>query len=308
MKGKYTKKRKKNVGFFWILLVTVLLCAGIFCLWLLADKQPENVTDPSAPAASQSTAPGETGVPGETAGSIGSSEESGSTEPSDGEGADVPSESAEPSEPDDSTRPQVSTEPAETEAPFRTINLGYGVNLEKVAKYTGIYMEDGSDELVSGVMMIRVTNTGEEDIQLMDIEVAYQERIYRFKLTNLAAGATAALLELDRAAMPQGNPSGAVAKNTVLFPEPMAANPESFEISGMSGAMNVKNISGADISGDIYVYYKYKTQGVYYGGITFRVSVRGGLKADEVRQIMTSHFDPDRCEVVMIEVKQADGI
>ena len=31
-------------------------------------------------------------------------------------------------------------------------------------------------------------------------------------------------------------------------------------ISGMSGAMNVKNISDHDISGDIYVYYKYKTQ------------------------------------------------
>jgi hypothetical protein len=71
--------------------------------------------------------------------------------------------------------------------------------------------------------------------------------------------------------------------------------------------MNVKNISDSDIEGNIYVYYKYKTQDLFYGGITFRVTVEGGLKAGEIRQLMTSHFNPDTCQVVMVETVQRDG-
>ncbi len=198
------------------------------------------------------------------------------------------------------------TLPAETEAPFQAINLGYGVYIEKVGSYTGIYMEDGSDQLVSGVMMIRIHNTGDDDIQLMNVLVHYTDADFRFMVTNLPAGATAVVLERDRKACPEGVPTAALAENVVLFEEKMDPRGEMFEISGMDGALNVKNISDTDVTGDIYVYYKYKTQDIYYGGITFRVSISGGLKAGEVRQIMTSHFNPDSCEVLLVQIVETN--
>jgi len=65
--------------------------------------------------------------------------------------------------------------------------------------------------------------------------------------------------------------------------------------------LNVKNISGADIGEDIYIYYKYTFGISLYGGITFRTKVQGGLKADELKQVMTSHFNPDTCVIVDVE-------
>lgn len=267
MKGKYSRKKKKNTGFRWIFAVVVLLILGIAALWIAAMAQEEPQLQP----------PETTQAP-------------------------------EPSAQNTETESAPATEaPDETMSPVLPINLGYGVYLEKVSKYTGIYMEDGSDEMVSGVMMIQITNTGEDDIQLMRIEVAYPEANYRFQVTNLPAGSSAVLLELSRQAMPEGNPISAVTSDVVLFPENMTVDTSAFEISGAAGMMNVKNISGADIDGEIYVYYKYKTQDVFYGGITFRVTVQGGLKAGEIRQLMTSHFNPDTCQVVMVETVQQNG-
>lgn len=222
----------------------------------------------------------------------------------------LPPETTQAPETEPTTEAPTETEPVQTtepEEPFQSINLGYGVYFEEVRSYTGTYMEDGSDQLVSNVMMIRVTNTGEDDIQLMNIEVGYPEQVFHFTVTNLPAGGTAVLLELDRAAKPQGNPISAVASNVVLFSEKMQADLSAYEISGADGALNVKNISGADITGDIYVYYKYKIQDIYYGGITFRVKIEGGLPAGEIRQVMTSHYNPDNCQVIMIETVQSDG-
>ena len=270
MKGKYTKKKKKNTGFRWILAVCLLLIIGIAALWIAAMSRDPAVLPPvettQAPAAETTAAP-ETAAPETNA----------------------------------------AAQSTETEEPFQPINLGYGVYLEKVSAYTGIYMEDGSDELVSGVMLIRVNNTGDDDIQLMNITVSSGGESYRFKLTNLPSGAEAVLLELDRARMPESSDFSAIAEDVVLFQEPMRADFDTYEISGMPGAMNVKNISDKDISGDIYVYYKYRTQDMYYGGITFRISIQGGLKAGEVRQVMTSHFNPDTCEILVIEEIQING-
>lgn len=269
MKGKYSKKKQKNTGYRWILITLILLVLGIGGLWVAASLGGEDT--PLPPETTQS--PETTQVPETTL-------------------------------PPETTAPQASVAEGE---PFQPINLGYGVFLERVDSYTGTYMEDGSDQLVSGVMMIRVTNTGEEDIQLMNIQVAYADAVYNFMLTNLPAGGTAVLLELDRAPMPEGAPISATVDSVTLFSEPMEADFSVFEISGNDGVLNVKNISDADIGGTVYVYYKYKIQDVYYGGITFRVTIEGGLAADEIRQIVTSHYNPDNCEILMVEAVQTDG-
>lgn len=269
-KGKYAKK--KNTGVRWSLIVLLLIAVGLSGLWIVAQNQEL-----------ASVIPTETSHIPETEQRVEGSAEA---------------------EPAQTTEVAQSTEPEEI---FQSINLGYGVSLEEVRSYTGTYMEDGSDQLVSDVMMIRVHNSSEDDIQLMNIDVGYIDETYHFVVTNLPAGETAVLLEQERAPMPVGNPVSAVASNVVLFADNMHVDLSIYEVSGADGVLNVKNVSGADISGDIYVYYKYKIQDVYYGGITFRVRIEGGLAIGEIRQVVTSHYNPDNCEVIMIETILTNG-
>ena len=124
----------------------------------------------------------------------------------------------------------------------------------------------------------------------------------RFKLTNLAVGKRAVLLDLDRKPAEGGTPEAVELDSVALFQEPMELHEDVIEIGGLEGMLNVKNISDTDISGDIHIYYKYAAQDIYYGGITFRVRIQGGLKAGELRQIPAGHFDPKGCEIIQVTI------
>lgn len=189
------------------------------------------------------------------------------------------------------------TEPTEQKP---LVDLGNGLEIWEIHNYAGSYMEDGSNETVSGVMMLIVSNSSENDLQLADITLTYPDADYVFEVTNLPAGASAVLLERDRQSAPDGIPESTSVANLVFFQEPMSPHEDIFEISGMEGMLNVKNISDGDIDGDIYVYYKYSSSDLYYGGITFRAKVEGGLAAGEIRQISTGHYDPDSCTILAV--------
>ena len=197
----------------------------------------------------------------------------------------------------------VTTVPVETDPSdeMQPINLGYELILEEVGEYTGAYMEDGSDEIVSGIMMARIANTGDQDLQFCKVELTFENDKFLFEITDFPAGATVIALEKNRALMTDEVLSSASLENVAFFNEGMNIYADIFETSGASGMLNVKNISNSDISSDIYIHYKNYIGDMYYGGIAYRVKIEGGLKAGEIRQIMTGHYDPKNCTIVAIE-------
>lgn len=209
-----------------------------------------------------------------------------------------------PRDPTDASWEPTAETPEETAAEpvLQTIDLGYGLELIDSGKYTGLYMEDGSNEVLSDVMMIIVENKGQQDIQLARISAVCGAEPYSFTLTNLAVGARAVLLEQDR--RPAAVLTSAVADTCALFREPMSTEEGRIQVSGLDGMVNVKNISGTDISGDIYVYYKYAADDIFYGGVTFRVRVEDGLKAGELRQIPAGHFTAVGSTVVQVTIHE----
>ena len=54
-------------------------------------------------------------------------------------------------------------------------SLGNGVVIRSVTKYSGTFVEDGTDRDVEDIIQLRVENTSEEDIQFLRIK-AEQER------------------------------------------------------------------------------------------------------------------------------------
>lgn len=210
---------------------------------------------------------------------------------------------------DAQTEPSVQIDPSAQTAPSQPIvidsveavslALGNGLKIQDVGSYTGIYMEDGSDEPVTGVLMCLVTNDSEKDVQLLKFTLSNGSQTASFSLTNLPAGESVVVLESSRMEYAPGFTQAEV-QNYAEFPAPMSLCADKIEISAFEQAMNITNISGEDISGDILIYYKNSAADVFYGGITYRVRIEGGLKANEIRQLMPSHFNAAGSTVVLV--------
>ncbi len=181
-----------------------------------------------------------------------------------------------------------------------SLDFGEGIICTEVGSYTGLFMEDGTDEAVSNVMRIVVKNTSEEDLQYAELSLVYDKEVREFSVSNLPSGESCVLLEKNRQALIESEPDDYVTEHAVFFNEAMSLMENLFEITGEDGVLNVKNISSKNVSGDVVVYYKYAVDDVYYGGITFRVRITGGIKSGEIRQIPAVHYDKESSVLSMV--------
>lgn len=180
-------------------------------------------------------------------------------------------------------------------------DLGSGVAVTGVLPYTGIFMEDRTDDVVTDVLAIQVTNSGDKYVQTMDITLTAGDVQAQFSLSTLFPGETVVVLEKNRMAYSTAPVFDQVQTSAVaLFDEHPGMCEEKLEIQCLDGVINVTNISGEDIPGDVLIYYKNYVSGLYYGGITYRIRLEGGMKAGEIRQGTAAHFNPDNSTVVFV--------
>ena len=218
----------------------------------------------------------------------------------------VPTDAVTPETPETSaTVPQVTVpEPTiEEVVNIEGTSIGNDLIVRNIGSYTGAFVEDGSNEIVSGVLMLVVANIGDDDIQYAEITLPTDAGDAKFTLSTLPAGESVVLLEQNR--MPHTgdeDASRAVSDNVAFFSEPLSLREEQLKLQILDGAINVSNISGADIEGDIVIYYKNAATDLYYGGITYRVRIEGGMKADEIKQIMASHFSESGSKIMFVTV------
>ncbi len=216
---------------------------------------------------------------------------------------------AQPSEDTSAGDDQTDTQPQNTvafeEVEQTSLNLGYGLSVTDVGKYTGVYMEDGTDEIVSGILMIVVTNSGQEAIQYAKITMPVSGGEAVFTLSTLPAGQSVVLLEQNRLKWSASEAyNNVLMENLAVFSEPLSLCEDRLKLQILNGAINVTNISGKDITGDISIYYKNSAVDLYYGGITYRVTITGGMKAGEIKQIMASRFSDSGSKIMFVTVGQ----
>lgn len=212
-------------------------------------------------------------------------------------------------EPETTAQPET-TAPAETESQTQLstepgtqglFDLGSGVLVTDYIAYTGAFMEDRTDEVVTDVLAIQVTNTGEKYIQTMDITLVAGDTQAEFSLSTLFPGETVIVLEKNRMAYSTAPEfERAEASSVALFDGHPGMCEDKLKIQCLDGVINITNISDEDISGDILIYYKNYIGGKYYGGITYRIRVTGGLKAGQIHQGTAAHFNPDNSTVVFV--------
>lgn len=180
-------------------------------------------------------------------------------------------------------------------------DLDHGLRVEKIGSYTGIYMEDGSDEVVSGVAMIIVTNTGDEYVQYAEVSLTYEKAEATFALSTLFPGESVVVLEKNRVSYSElSGEVDAKTNNVSIFNEIPDLCEDKLEVQVLDGAINISNISDENITGDIVIYYKNCAGDMLYGGITYRVRITRGLKTGEIRQIMSEHFNASGSSILFI--------
>lgn len=182
-------------------------------------------------------------------------------------------------------------------------SLGMGLTLLDVDKYSGIYMEDGTDEIVTNVLMLIVRNDGDRAIQYAELTIPTSGGEARFSLSTLPVGESIVLLEQSRMLWSAGEDySNVSAGNVAVFSEPLTLCEDQLKFQTLNGVINVTNISGEEITGDIVIYYKNAAVDLLYGGITYRIRLEGGLKVDEIRQIMASHFAQSGSRIMFVTI------
>lgn len=180
-----------------------------------------------------------------------------------------------------------------------TADLGQGISITGAGRYSGIYMEDGSDAVTDNVLMITVRNDSASTLQYAEITVATSTGTAKFSVSTLAPSATAVLLEKEKMRCEEDTvPQSAAMANAVFFAEEPTLCEDRLEITAGDGAITVKNISATDIAGDIAVYYKNFSDGIYYGGITYRSTLSGGLGVGEERTLTAIHYKTEGSRVM----------
>ena len=178
---------------------------------------------------------------------------------------------------------------------------GYGMEITAIEKYAGVYYEAGDDRKVDGVLMIEVTNTGDDYIQYAEITLTGDSGTANFSLSTLFPGESMVVLEKDMKAYSEHIVyTAAEANNVALFSEVPSLCTDKLQIQQLDGAINVINVSSEAIDGEIMIYYKNSIDGLLQGGITYRIRITDGLEAGEIRQIMADHFSGTESRIMFV--------
>ena len=180
------------------------------------------------------------------------------------------------------------------------IDLGNGIVITGIGRYAGMYMEDSTNEPVSGVLMIFVTNRSEKTLQYGEITL-WGTNDAHFSISTLSPGANMVALETSRLpyAADGGYTSGTLSSVVFFDAEPTLCG-DKLWIETLDKTFQITNITDSQIEGDIVIYYKNYRDGVFYGGITYRVRLSGGLKPGETRQVFSSHYTVSGSQIVFV--------
>ncbi len=179
-------------------------------------------------------------------------------------------------------------------------DLGEGLKVVTVGNYTGVFFEDGTDEIVTDILMIELYNSSDKDLQLARIKLKYPDFSAEFEATNIPSGMSAVLLSKSRSPYTSEKYQSISADNVVFFDSSMNKMEELLKVDGGDGYVEVQNISDETIDGTTYVYYKNVADDKLYGGITYRAKISEAIPAGESVKILTGHFTEKNTMVVQV--------
>lgn len=172
------------------------------------------------------------------------------------------------------------------------------LQFSQFGRYSGQYVEDGTDEPVEDVAVMLITNLSGEFLDYATLTFDIDGKAAAFQVTGLPAGRSAWVLESQRMTVS----SGAVftyMDDLSAFRSDAVASAEELTTAAEAGVIAVKN-NARETLHEVYIYYRQlHTDGNYLGGITYRASA-GDVEAGATVAVVAGHFDPEKCEIVRV--------
>ena len=189
---------------------------------------------------------------------------------------------------------------AASSQPTKPANTPQGktvLTYSQFGRYSGAYVEDGSDDPVEGVAIILVKNPTPDFLEYARIEFDISGQKAVFVVRGLPPGAAAWVMEANRLTIEPGSVF-ALADEVTSFGSPGISS-DGIKLSGDTGVITALNETEANLY-NVYIYYRQRhTDGNYLGGICYRVSL-GTLEPGKPVTVTAGHFHLEKSKIVKI--------
>lgn len=176
---------------------------------------------------------------------------------------------------------------------------GYDLVIEKLAPFSGLFVEDGSNGQIEDVAMLLVRNDGDFPVEYTRLSVKYGEETLLFDISALPVGESVVVQEKEGKKIPEGVVDASEALVVQRAELEMSQDQVSVTDNG-DNTLTIRNLTDKMIP-TIRVFYKYHMgdEGVFVGGIAFTVRVTR-LAAGASITIQPSHYTSETSRVVMV--------
>lgn len=183
--------------------------------------------------------------------------------------------------------------------------LSNGLAIVRSGSYTGLFVEDGSNEPCQEILALVVTNTSDRFLEWAEIAVPVGDRYAYFRLSSLPAGQSLLVMEKTAAAYVSDAAYGeAVLLSTAEGNKEFSLHTDRFSITAADHVVNLTNLTPENISGNIAIYYKNVAGGIYIGGITYKKTLPSGVAGGAVAQFICENYTVAGSELLFIVYEQ----
>ena len=176
---------------------------------------------------------------------------------------------------------------------------GYGLTIEKMAPYSGMFVEDGTNAEVKGVAMLLVSNDGDYPLEYTQICITCGEEELLFDISALPVGEKLVVQEKNGKTISEAKADSATALVVQRAEMGMSETQVRVTDNG-NNTLTIENLTDETIP-TVRVFYKYymEDEDVFVGGIAFTVRITR-LGAGATVTIQPSHYTSQSSRVVMV--------
>ena len=173
------------------------------------------------------------------------------------------------------------------------------LEIQQIGKYSGPFLEDGSDEPQTAVTAILVKNNSGKDTQYAEIVFKVNaSETAEFTLSTIPAGASVLVMEKNKRPYSESDTYDFQEVAYVEMDSPDLLE-DKIKVTGKNGILAVENLTEENL-GMVYVRYKYFfTDGTYQGGITYETKF-DSVGPNAVVEKDAPHYSADTSKILMV--------
>ncbi len=172
------------------------------------------------------------------------------------------------------------------------------LKVQRIASFSGAFVEDGSDQAVENVAAILVKNRTEKFLDLGTVTYDVEGKTAVFIVTGLPAGESAWVLEYSGMVM-DPDKSMRYAGCSTSFREDVIAASEEVTFRQDGNMLQATNHTDRTLE-NVFVYYKtLHSDGNYFGGIAYAVNF-GTIAPGQTVEKLAGHYDISASRIVRI--------